>query len=215
MTDPSDLPFKYIGGNPALDLVNTTDWTRRGPENERLTDFSQLTGWAEGAGILSSRGAAALRSRARVKPREAEAAYRAALKTRHVLHALFTEVAIGRRSGDELGEFNQLLGRSLEHMRIVPGKGQHAFRLSWEEPETRLDAIPWPVVWSAATLLASDEWSQIRICGGEDCGWMYVDRSRNGLRRWCQMETCGTREKSRRRYRGQAVRRSVGPRAET
>jgi predicted RNA-binding Zn ribbon-like protein len=29
---------------------------------------------------------------------------------------------------------------------------------------------------------------------------MYVDRSRNGLRRWCQMETCGTREKSRRRY---------------
>ena len=27
----------------------------------------------------------------------------------------------------------------------------------------------------------------------------YVDRSRNGLRRWCQMRTCGTREKSRRR----------------
>ncbi|HEV2853834.1 MAG TPA: CGNR zinc finger domain-containing protein [Thermoanaerobaculia bacterium] len=32
-----------------------------------------------------------------------------------------------------------------------------------------------------------------------DCGWMYVDCSRNGLRRWCEMETCGTLEKSRRR----------------
>jgi predicted RNA-binding Zn ribbon-like protein len=28
---------------------------------------------------------------------------------------------------------------------------------------------------------------------------MYVDRSRNGLRRWCQMEVCGTKEKSRQR----------------
>ncbi len=40
------------------------------------------------------------------------------------------------------------------------------------------------------------------MSGGDDCGWMYVDRSRNGLRRWCQMRTCGTREKSRRRRVG-------------
>jgi predicted RNA-binding Zn ribbon-like protein len=28
---------------------------------------------------------------------------------------------------------------------------------------------------------------------------MFVDRSRNGFRRWCQMATCGTEEKTRRR----------------
>jgi predicted RNA-binding Zn ribbon-like protein len=67
--------------------------------------------------------------------------------------------------------------------------------------EEILDSIVWPVLWSAASLIVSDEASRIRICGGPDCGWMYVDRSRNKLRRWCQMETCGTREKSRRRYR--------------
>ncbi|MEO8561896.1 MAG: CGNR zinc finger domain-containing protein [bacterium] len=39
----------------------------------------------------------------------------------------------------------------------------------------------------------------VRQRGGADCGWLYVDRSRNGLRRWCQMEVCGTREKSRKR----------------
>jgi predicted RNA-binding Zn ribbon-like protein len=39
----------------------------------------------------------------------------------------------------------------------------------------------------------------VRVCDGDDCGWMYVDRSRNGFRRWCQMRTCGTREKTRRR----------------
>jgi predicted RNA-binding Zn ribbon-like protein len=60
----------------------------------------------------------------------------------------------------------------------------------------------WPVIWAAANLLKSDELSQVRVCDGDDCGWMYVDRSRNGLRRWCQMRTCGTREKSRRRRAG-------------
>jgi predicted RNA-binding Zn ribbon-like protein len=55
------------------------------------------------------------------------------------------------------------------------------------------------VLRAAGDLLASDEAARIRECGGEDCGWMYVDRSRNGLRRWCQMEVCGTKEKSRQR----------------
>src|SRR5215208_2952033 len=125
-------PFKYIGGNPAMDLVNTIDWTSRGPENERLTDFQQVTRWAEGAGILSAKGSAALWSRARVKPREAEVGHQAAVRTRAVLQAVFTAVASGKRSGEELEEFNQLLGQALEHMRIVPGRGQHTFLLSWE-----------------------------------------------------------------------------------
>jgi predicted RNA-binding Zn ribbon-like protein len=52
---------------------------------------------------------------------------------------------------------------------------------------------------AAAALLSSDDTAKLRICGGPDCGWIYVDRSRNGLRRWCEMSVCGTREKSRRR----------------
>ena len=70
---------------------------------------------------------------------------------------------------------------------------------SWREIGDSLDSPLWPVVWSAAVLLVSEEAGRIRMCGGQDCGWMYVDRSRNGLRRWCRMETCGTQAKSRRR----------------
>jgi predicted RNA-binding Zn ribbon-like protein len=121
-----------------------------------------------------------------------------------VLERVFSAIVEGKPAGDALEEFNRLLGQALEHMRLVPAagasRGERKLRLGWEDVKTRLDTVLWPVLWSAATLLASDEASQIRICGGVDCGWMYVDRSRNGLRRWCQMETCGTREKSRRRY---------------
>ena len=47
-----DLPFKYVGGDPAVDLVNTVDWTRQGPVDDRLTDYDRLTRWAEGAELL-------------------------------------------------------------------------------------------------------------------------------------------------------------------
>ena len=200
----TELDFEYIAGDPALDLVNTVDWTSHGLEDERLIDFDRLTLWAEGAGVLPLKTGAALRRRATAKPREAEGAYRAALRGRQALQRVFSAIAEGKPAGDELDDFNRLLGQALEHMRMVPATGGRAggrkLQLGWEQLETRLDAVIWPVLWSAALLIASDEASQIRICGSADCGWMYVDRSRNGLRRWCRMESCGTREKSRRRY---------------
>jgi predicted RNA-binding Zn ribbon-like protein len=69
----------------------------------------------------------------------------------------------------------------------------------WVGADDRLDALLWPVVWSTAQLLTSADAAKLRVCAGHDCGWVYVDRSRNGFRRWCEMATCGTREKSRRR----------------
>jgi predicted RNA-binding Zn ribbon-like protein len=199
-----ELPFQYIGGDPALDLVNTVDWTSRGPEQDRLTDFGRLTRWAEGAGILLPKAASSLRAQAQARPREAQAAYHAALELRAVLARLFRAMAANEPAGDALDDFNRVLGRALERMRVTQAAGKRpahqTLMLGWAGQEESLESVLWPVIWSAASLIVSEEASRIRICGGADCGWMYVDRSRNKLRRWCQMETCGTREKSRRRY---------------
>ena len=201
LSPTSELSFQYIGGDPALDLVNTVDWTSRGPENERLTDFARLISWAEAAGVVSSSAGAALRKRADARPGEAAAAHHNALETRAALARLFGRIAAGRAGSRDLHDFNRLLGPPLEHMQLLPAamRGSQDLQLGWEKKDSRLQSVVWPVLWSAARLLTSDEAGQIRVCGGEDCGWIYVDRSRNGLRRWCQMETCGTREKSRRR----------------
>ena len=201
----SDLPFLYVGGDPALDLVNTTDWTSRGPEQERLTDFDLLIKWAEGAGVLTSEGAGSFRARARARPQEATAVFRHALETREVLQRLFQSLASGETAKDALRAFNRLLGKALEGMRVLPvatrRRRDRGMQLGWESRDESLDAVLWPVVWSAARLVTSEDVARIRVCDGPDCGWIYVDRSRNRLRRWCQMETCGTREKTRRRYR--------------
>jgi predicted RNA-binding Zn ribbon-like protein len=203
------LPFKYVGGNPSVDLVNTVDWAREGLRDERLYDYERLTRWAEGADVLSPELAAKLRRRAAKNLSAASAVYRAALRAREVLRRLFLELANGSVSAGALADFNLILAPALRQLRVMqPGSARH-LQLGWEDQERRLDSVLWPVLWSAAALIASEEASRIRVCGGEDCGWMYVDRSRNGFRRWCQMESCGTREKTRRRRQGaEAVRRS-------
>lgn len=210
-----DLPFKYVGGDPCLDLVNTVDWTRQGLEKDRLSDYARLTRWAEGAGLVSRREAERLRREGAARPREAQAAYEAARWHRQVLQRLFASIAAGERPGAPLEDFNDLLAEALQRLRISPisktsrgakapgtaraRSAQSPVEWEWHGREDDLESILWPVVWSAAHLLTSREARRVRVCVGTDCGWIYVDRSRNRLRRWCEMETCGTLEKSRRR----------------
>lgn len=205
------LPFKYVAGDPSLELVNTVDWTPRGLVEDRLTDYERLTRWAEGAGVVTARWGARLRARALEHPRQAERTYQDAVALRWQLRQLFVAVAEGKpvSAVRELVEVNGALSAALGQLELAPraagNSGAGALRWSWRDADDRLESVLWPVLRAAGDLLASDESSRIRECGGDDCGWMYVDRSRNGLRRWCQMEVCGTKEKSRQR----ALRRAA------
>jgi predicted RNA-binding Zn ribbon-like protein len=191
-----EAPFRYVGGEPALDLVNTADWTERGLERDRITDYARLLEWAEGSGVLPGTTAEALRRAAQADPRGARTAHAAALRLRDVIHRLFSAVAEGRSPGGALDELNVLVAAAGRRMRLAPeGAG---WARTWDGWGEALDSPLWPVVWSAVRLL-SEEAERVRVCAGEDCGWIYVDRSRNGFRRWCEMQTCGTTAKNRRR----------------
>ncbi len=197
-----EAPLLYVGGDPALDLVNTVDWTARGPEEERLGSYERLTRWAEEAGVIGATAARRLRRAAAERPSAAAAALDYAHRTRDTLHQLFEAIARGSAPGAALPRFNRLLAEALERVELGPAAGggaRVAYDLSWRGQDSDPRAVVWPVIWSAAGLLRSEELGSVRVCDGDDCGWMYVDRSRNGFRRWCQMRTCGTREKSRRR----------------
>jgi predicted RNA-binding Zn ribbon-like protein len=192
--------LQYLGGDPALDLINTVDWTSRGPEHERLEDFDRLTRWAEGAGVIDAAIGRRLRRLGEAHPRAAAAALASALQARGILHELFGAIARGDSAEPELARFNRSLHEALRGLEVAPVSGTEAsYRWRWRGEESDPRTLVWRVLWSAANLLQSDEIGSVRVCDGDDCGWMYVDRSRNGLRRWCQMRTCGTREKTRRR----------------
>jgi predicted RNA-binding Zn ribbon-like protein len=206
-----DEPFRFIGGHVAADFVNTVTWERAGLDRDRLSDYRRVVQWAEEAGVIDRAAAARLLAAALVRPAKAEKVYRTSRHLRDVLRRLLT--GAGARTLDTpegkrtLAEFNELLARPLERMRLdapatshgVSPEATEALSWSWEGADSRLDAPLWPVIWATAQLLASPDVAQLRVCEGVDCGWVYLDHSRNGLRRWCEMQTCGTREKSRRR----------------
>jgi predicted RNA-binding Zn ribbon-like protein len=209
MTAPLTHPaFLYVAGDPALDLVNTVDWTSRGPEEDRLTSYEQLTRWAEGAGVITPADGRRLRRSAAGRPRAAALAIEYARHTRATLRELFGALARHESPGGALPRFNQLLAEALARLELAPAPGPQGaagYRWHWRGQQRDPRGVMWPVIWAAASLLESDELSRLRVCDGDDCGWMYVDRSRNGLRRWCQMRTCGTREKTRRRRIGESA----------
>jgi predicted RNA-binding Zn ribbon-like protein len=135
-----------------------------------------------------------------------------------VLHDVLRAVAHGERPpASAMAALDALLPRALARLRVVEAgaagaDGGVSFRWGWDEGAVPGDAagLLAPVLWSAATLLTGPDRAHIRECAGERCGWLYVDRSRNRARRWCDMRTCGNREKARRHYartKGRATER--------
>jgi predicted RNA-binding Zn ribbon-like protein len=43
-----------------------------------------------------------------------------------------------------------------------------------------------------------ERWSRLKLCGSATCRWAFYDLSRNHSSRWCDMTSCGNREKARR-----------------
>ena len=132
-----------------------------------------------------------LRRVGEARPRAAAAALAYAIEARGTLRDLFGAIARGEPAEPVLARFNRLLRDALAGLEVAPvdgGPGRDTAGAGGERnPIPR--AIVWRVLWSAASLLQSDEIGNVRVCDGDDCGWMYVDRSRNGFRRWCQMRT--------------------------
>ena len=52
---------------------------------------------------------------------------------------------------------------------------------------------------SALRLTAQAELERMKIC--PNCEWLFIDRSRNRSRAWCDMAVCGNRVKARLHYR--------------
>jgi hypothetical protein len=159
-----ELPFLYVGGDPALDLVNTVDWTSRGPEAERIETFERLTRWAEGAGIIDPAGGRRLRRIAEERPRAAATALANAHQARGALRELFGAIARGETSDQALTRFNRLLREALAGLEIAPAReSETGYRWRWREEESDPRAIVWRVLWSAASLLRSDEAANVRM----------------------------------------------------
>jgi predicted RNA-binding Zn ribbon-like protein len=48
-----------------------------------------------------------------------------------------------------------------------------------------------------AVARANGTWQRLKACSADSCQWAFYDRSKNRSGRWCSMQTCGNRTKTR------------------
>jgi predicted RNA-binding Zn ribbon-like protein len=192
--------LRIIGGDVALDFVNTEDGD---PPVECLRSYGDLVAWGVLVGLLTVEEGEWLTGEADLRPRDAEAAYRDALKLRGALYCIFRAVAEDEapasRNLEILREYER---EALSHAKLV--RGERGFRWEWRDGRD-LAGMLWPVAHAATGLLTSGDLDRLKLCAG--CYWVFLDASRNRSRRWCTMEVCGTDEKMRRYVARRAARR--------
>jgi len=204
------VKFQIIAGALCLDFINTLD-NRPVParRQELLQSYNDLVEWAMQAGALSPAQRSALRRLADSHPKDAGAVRAKAVELRECLYRMVSAVARNRRaSEDDLRTLNTYLGEALSHLELRPAR--RGFRLAWPENSPRLDSVLWPIARSASDLLTGDDLKHIQECGVDTCRWLFVDRSKNHSRRWCNMRVCGNRIKARKFYRRQTAIKNIG-----
>lgn len=189
--------FDFSGGNVCLDFVNTVnDRTSLAPE-ELLLSYERLVAWAQQGQLVTPAEAAQLLLYAAEHGQEAEIVLQRAIAVREAIYTIFAAIAQEDvSSASELDLLNDELAHALAHTRVL--QQGHSFAWGWTFAAADLDYVFWPVLRAAADLLTSTDLHMLRLCAADDCGWLFLDTSKNQTRRWCSMRGCGNRAKARR-----------------
>jgi predicted RNA-binding Zn ribbon-like protein len=195
--------FRFRGGVPCLDFVNTLAWRLTDRPVEYLGSYEDLLAWGRQAGLLAPDETEVLSGWAATDPEEARETLSRAVALREAVHRVFSAAIAGEpRDEGALSTLNRELSEALSRLRVAPVAGD-AYVWAWDRGGEEdgggppLERPLWPVARSAAELLTSAKLGRVKVCGGEGCGWMFVDESRNASRKWCESRDCGNRERVR------------------
>ena len=192
---PAPVP-EDVDTTRTLAFVNTLSSRPTAAPVERLISYDTLLEWAREAGVLRPDDVERLSARGRRRIDDAARILQRARDLRERLHDTFTATSAGRMpSGATLDALSAELSRWYPHGRLVPD----ADRLQWAyDGVDDLDRPLWEIARAAARLVTSASVMRIRACAADDCGWWFLDDTKNGSRRWCDMKICGNRDKVRR-----------------
>ena len=164
-----------------LEFANTRFWRGQAVPTETLNAPQDLAAWAKASKAPSARE------------------FDAAVALREAIYRLFDAQAQGKSAPPrDLETLNQALAQAPARTTLKRGRAGY----DWEvdaKAGTAL-ALLAPMLWSAGDLLAGPRLDRVRRCANPECGWLFLDDSRAGKRRWCSMQACGNRAKARRHY---------------
>jgi predicted RNA-binding Zn ribbon-like protein len=182
-----------------LGFANTMENRLTGHPVERLNSYGDLVAWAREHGILSAQEAEQLAQEAVRRPVEAASTLARAMVLREAIYRIFSAVAAERSpEASDMMTLNIALAGALAVLHIVAT--EQGFAWAWSRGGVGLERVLWPIILSTVNLLTSNELPAVRECAAPNCGWLFLDTTRNRSRRWCDMLVCGNRAKARRHY---------------
>ena len=176
------MELELVGNALCLDFANTRN-RRPVPGPDHLAEPDGLRNWAVRAGLPRP-------------ARRADETDRAdALLLRDAISRVFVAVASGDRPvSRDLAVLNRLAAEGLAAAALADAGA--AYEIRWTSGRAR--RVLWAVADSAVELLRHGPLDRVGEC--PSCGWVFLDTSRNGRRRWCSMAMCGGAVKSARHY---------------
>jgi predicted RNA-binding Zn ribbon-like protein len=210
MADSSPAEFRIVGGHPAVDLVNTVSPRVRGGavEHDYLTSPAELLAWSRRIELIDLRDYNAIEGTWRSSPELAVKALGATLEIReatydvlapHAAAAVVAKDGVKRSQGSAFERLMLRWSAAAARSMLIPTGNRDRGVAELVVGTSPAQLIPDRLVVAAVELVRIVELRQLRACPVEDggCGWLFLDRSRNGSRRWCAMEDCGTQAKIR------------------
>ena len=201
--------MKRIGGHLAIDFVNTVNGRRSPDRLPRGRDYREvvvgdylatpkdLLQWASEAGVITAREASGWIKAGGAADQAVLLA--AAVELREALYRLFKATLEGWvPSPDAIAIVERAAKSARLRQRLASTDGQLTWR--WI-PNVGSERVLGEVALAGVDLLTSPRRESIRQCPADQCGWLFLDATRNRSRRWCDMSDCGNLAKVR-RFRG-------------
>ena len=189
----------FVGGEAALDFVNTVSGRDESAPRDRLDSYERLLDWAAHANLLPGKRLRALARHAQSDraPRPGRSKAQSGCARRCLPSSRRSRPVAARRPR-----------RSISCARTgSPARRRRSFTSTgadsrWASPaeDDDLDLIAAIIAWRMVGEVLPISEGRLRICQGPDCAWTFIDRSKAGRRRWCDMAVCGNAAKSRRHY---------------
>lgn len=191
---PHDFrPADLVAGHVVLDLLNTVTARDTTPHDWLATPDSLLQ-WAAVSGHFDGHELARLQRLVADQPLAARAALARCRRLREALHSVFTSLQQGSTvDADALQALEQQRRAALGRCTLVASAQGVVARPTVQQ--SRLDYLNDVLLMDALPLLAAPPLQRLRTCDGSGCGWMFIDSSKAGRRRWCDMATCGAGHK--------------------
>ena len=200
--EPRALPVRLVpAGSQALCLAyaNSLCWRGLPKPTETLCGLTDLLAWCSNHGVVVD---PAFVRWSLARPQAAQAVFAEAIAIRETLYRVLCALSIGARiASADLRALNDAMARTPPRTRIAELAQGYGWRLqAGGEAAYSTATLLAAVLWSASDLIVGEHVASVRQCANAACRWLFLDASRSGSRRWCDMRSCGNRAKARRHY---------------